>query len=60
MEKKLKLLLDYQRFEPSERLSALIAETEARYGAILDEDALAFVNAAGEVNLPKKRQDGLV
>ena len=48
MEKKLKKLFDYQRFERNERLEKLISETESRYAKNLSDDDLSFVNAAGE------------
>ena len=47
METKLKRLFDYQKFENNSRLAALIADTEARYGAELSEEGLGMVNAAG-------------
>lgn len=47
MEKKIKALLDYQRFSPNGRLEKMIAETERRYSALSDDD-LSFVAAAGE------------
>lgn len=55
MEKKLSRLMDYQRFEASPRLQALIQETEARYAsmALSDED-LTLVNAAGEIPVRSK------
>lgn len=48
MENKLKKLFDYQRFEKNEKLEKLIQETENAYVAELSDDALSFVNAAGE------------
>ena len=49
MEKKLKALFDYQRFEGNAALAALIRETEQREAVReLSEDELAFVNAAGD------------
>ena len=48
MEKKLKKLFDYQRFEKNERLEKIIKETESRYGGELSDDDLSLVNAAGE------------
>ena len=55
MEKKLRGLFDYQRFENNSRLAKLISETEERYNvsgarrnsAMLSDDDLAFVAAAG-------------
>lgn len=48
MEKELKKLFDYQRFEKNERLEKLIRETESRYATELSDDDLSLVNAAGE------------
>lgn len=49
MENKLKKLFDYQKFEQNERLSRLIAETEARQAAEISDDDLEAVAAAGEI-----------
>lgn len=56
MEKKLKSLFEYQRFENNPRLAKLIAETEARYADALSDDDLLYVNAAGvtEQSAPSK------
>ncbi len=51
MEKKLKRLFDYQRFEKNERLEKLIHETESRYAKELSDDDLSLVNAAGETEI---------
>ena len=51
MEKKLKNLFDYQRFEKNERLEKIIKETESRYGGELSDDDLSLVNAAGEAEI---------
>lgn len=51
MEKKLKKLFDYQRFEKNERLEKLIRETESRYAKELSDDDLSLVNAAGETGV---------
>ena len=48
MEKKLRELFDYQRFEPNERLSKVIRGTEKRYGTELSDEELSLVAAAGE------------
>ena len=48
MEKKLKKLFDYQRFEQNDKLEKLIRETESRYAKGLSDDDLFLVNAAGE------------
>ena len=52
MEKKLKRLLDYQRFEKNEKLEKLIRETESRYAKELSDDDLSLVSAAGEETSP--------
>ena len=49
MEKKLKKLFDYQRFEKNERLEKTIKETESRYKGELSDEDLAFVAAAGNI-----------
>ena len=51
MENKLKKLFDYQRFEQNEHLARLIAETEARQAAEISDEDLAFVAAAGELDI---------
>lgn len=48
MEKILKALFDYQRFENNNRLTAIIEETVAGYCVPLSDDDLEFVTAAGE------------
>ena len=49
---KLKYTLDYQRFSPNSRLSAMIEDVESRYAEPrfreLSDDDLFFVAAAGE------------
>lgn len=48
MENKLKTMFEYQRFDPSSKLSRLIEETEMRYGKkALSDDDLSYVAAAG-------------
>lgn len=51
MERKLKSLFDYQKFEKNSRLEKLISETENRYARELSDDDLSFVNAAGDFNM---------
>ena len=51
MERKLKSLFDYQKFEKNPRLEKLISETENRYARELSDDDLSFVNAAGDFNM---------
>ena len=53
MEKRIASLFDYQKFEGSTMLNALIAETENRL-SMLDEDAISMV-AGGSWN-GKNRQ----
>ena len=53
MEKKLKKLFDYQRFEQNDKLEKLIHETESRYAKGLSDDDLSLVNAAGEPEVGK-------
>ena len=50
MEKKLKKLFDYQRFEKNGKLEKIIAETESRNARKLSDDDLSLVNAAGEID----------
>ncbi|MEE1052091.1 MAG: hypothetical protein UIB39_08370 [Lachnospiraceae bacterium] len=52
MNRTLKRLFDYQRFENDSRLGGMIRETETRYGLRggmqeLSDDDLMFLNAAG-------------
>ena len=52
MNRTLKRLFDYQRFENDSRLGGMIRETEPRYGLRggmqeLSDDDLMFLNAAG-------------
>lgn len=54
MEKKLKNIFDYQRFEHSEELDAMIRETENRLSAELSDDDLLMVAAAGEAEKTKE------
>ena len=49
MEKKLKKLFDYQRFEQNAKLEKLILETENRYAKELSEEDLSLVSAAGDM-----------
>lgn len=48
MENKLKAMFDYQRFEPNDRLSRLIDDTESRYMSMneLSDSDLELVSAA--------------
>ena len=48
MEVKLKMLFDYQRYEPSSRLAKLIAQTESRgQRRLLSDEETELVSAAG-------------
>ena len=47
MEKVLQKLMDYQKMEQAPRLAKMIKGTESRFAAMLSDDDLAFVNAAG-------------
>lgn len=60
MEKKLKMLFDYQRFERNARLETLIQETETHYAKELSDEDLIMVAAAGEMteNMKKPGGDG--
>lgn len=53
MEKKLKALFEFQRFENDPKLKSLIEETENRYQRELSDDDLWMVNAAGVPDLPE-------
>lgn len=57
MEKKIKKLFDYQRFEKNEKLEKLIRDTESRYAKELSDDDLSHVSAAGE-DTPEPLTDG--
>ena len=58
MEKRLKVLFDYQDFEKSEKLQAVIDKVHARYAArqLISDDEAEFVAAAGraDANIKKK------
>ena len=53
MEKKLNLLFDYQRFDPSSRLADLIRKTESRQKRKLTDEELLYVVAAGDTDSQK-------
>ena len=57
MEKKLKSLFDFQKFEGNSELAAMIADTEARYKKQLDEADLLMVNAAGSPEMSRSKED---
>lgn len=48
MEKKLKQLFDFQRFEKNQKLDKMIQETENYYSKELSDKELSFVAAAGD------------
>ena len=65
MEKRLKVLFDYQDFEKSEKLQSVIDRVHARYAArqLISDDEVEFVAAAGrpEANIkiidPEQKDD---
>jgi len=60
MEKILKRIIDYQRFSPNKRLSAIISEIESRY-RVLDDEKLSLISAAGNTDItndsPEKKDE---
>ncbi len=58
MQNTLKNLFDFQKFQENSHLARVIAESEACYGKALDDDAMLFVNAAGEYSPLKHAKDG--
>lgn len=48
MEKKLRQLFDYQKFQKDPRLEAMLSETEKRYEGSLSDAELELVSAAGD------------
>ena len=51
VDKKLKELFDFQKFEKNPRLEKMIGETEERCGRELSDDELSGVSAAGELTV---------
>lgn len=49
MEDKLKKLFDYQKFAKNDRLEKMAREADARVGAMISDEDLADVNAAGQI-----------
>lgn len=47
MEKTLKSLFEYQKFEQNKELAQMIAKTESKYEAALSDEELDMINAAG-------------
>ena len=58
MERKLKQLFDYQKFQRNVQLGAMIAEVESRYENGISDENLAFVSAAGEISVRKEEVPG--
>ena len=58
MERKLKRLFDYQKFQRNVRLGAMVAEVESRYENGISDEDLAFVSAAGEITVRKEDAPG--
>lgn len=56
MDKRLKLLFDYQRFQNNGRLAGLIEKTEKKYSNELSDEMLELVNAAGDTDLKKTKK----
>ena len=56
MENKLRAMFDYQRFEPNNRLSKLIEETESKYMSMnqLSDSDLELVSAAGVTDFKRE------
>ena len=46
-EQMIKRLFDFHRFSPSNKLEALIQDTDSRQASALSESELTYVNAAG-------------
>lgn len=53
MERKLKALFDFQKFEQNKRLSKMIDEANSSTDGELDDEDLSFVAAAGETYVPE-------
>lgn len=59
MERFLKNIFDFQRFIPNAELEKLIIQTEKRYGECISDDELKYVNAAGDMDMEKKKNPGI-
>lgn len=57
MEKKLKSLFDFQKFEGNDELAKMIAETEGRFKKALSDEELFMVSAAGMPAKPKDEDE---
>ena len=59
MEKKLRALFDFQKFEGNRDLQKVIDSVHAKYAVReLDFSDMEMVNAAGEFDRPDKQKDG--
>jgi len=57
VEKRLKQLFDYQKFEGNSDLQLIIDSVHARYGVKeLSMDEMEFVSAAGTPDTPQKKE----
>lgn len=54
VEKKLKKLFEYQKFEQNERITKFIAETKVHQTAEISDDDLEIVTAAGDMIAPNE------
>lgn len=57
MEKKLRQLLDFQRFAGNKRLDAFIKQAEESYEQALSDEEIGLVNAAGDSEIRYKKKD---
>lgn len=58
MENKLKAMFDYQHFDGNKKLESMLMAAENRHPAMLSDDDLDMVSAAGVPNQDKwKRRD---
>lgn len=59
IEKKLKSLFEFQKFEKNSRMEKIISETESRYASELSDNDVANIAAAGDTGLSaEKFSDG--
>lgn len=56
VEKRLRALFEYQRFQRNSHLASLIEETEEKYSHELSDDDLELVNAAGDMDNAGKKK----
>ena len=57
MEKKLRALFDFQRFECNAKLAAMIDRAESCCAEALSDDDLEYVCAAGEIDVPDEDEN---